>query len=363
MKNFGNMRPLQAKGHIRSTFNLPAFHPLTIVIADTEQGYVRINNRLTIDENTWTGDYFQSVPFAVEAFARPGYVFSHWESSQGVFSDVAISVNISNPMSLQPVFVLNPSAELPIVINEINYSSSADFDTGDWIELYNPNNFSVEISNWVLRDDDDSHSFIIPAGTVMQADSYWILTRDRDRFQDFHPNIEQVIGNFDFGLSGNGDAVRLYNTDLVLQDEVYYLPNAPWPVAASGQGPTLELISPDLDNSLPESWASYDNDFGSPGASNLLTETTSANPLVQFQYFPNPFTDQMSIQLQLSGSAQLSAQLFDTRGVAVHTLVDQHLGAGQHTFTAALSHLARGMYFLEVRTDNTRLTIKRWVKM
>jgi hypothetical protein len=362
MKNFGNLRPLQAKGHIRSTFNLPAFHPLTITIADIQQGYVRINNRLTIAENAWTGDYFQGVPFDVEAIARPGYIFSHWEINQGNLTNAIISLNITAPINLKPVFQFDPSAELPIVINEINYNSSSDHDTGDWIELYNPNDFSVDISNWVLQDDDDSHSYVLPAGTVMQADSYWILTRDRDRFHDFYPEIEQVIGNFDFGLSANGDAVRLYNTDLALQDEVAYLPYAPWPVPPSGQGPTLELLSPELDNSLAESWANNDA-YGSPGAQNLLTPTSTVTPLVQFQYFPNPFNDQINLQFQLLTSAGVKITIYDARGVAVHSLIDTNKSVGLHAFTAYLGHLPTGLYFLEMRIDNQAALSKRWIKI
>ncbi|MEL7219985.1 MAG: CotH kinase family protein [Bacteroidota bacterium] len=362
MKNFGNLRQPQVKEHIKSAFNLPDYHPLNIMIADTDQGYVRVNDRLTIDENNWTGDYFEDVPFTVEAIAKPGYVFAYWEINAGNLVDPLLSLNITAPINLQPIFNIDPSAELPIVINEINYNSSTDFDTGDWVELYNPNAFAVDLSDWVFKDDDDEHSFVLPEGTIIEANSYWILTRDQDRFQEQYPDLERVIGDFDFGLSANGDAVRLYDDNQVLQDEVWYLPFTPWPVAASGQGPTLELIHPSLDNSLPENWANNDA-YGSPGAENLLTATSAPNPLVQFRYFPNPFQDQVNLQFNLHEATHLTARLYDARGLLVQTLVDQHLNNGPHAFGVFLGDIPPGLYFLQVYADERRVFSERWLRV
>lgn len=363
MRSFGNQRPEQAKVHILSTFELEDYHRLTLTIEDTEEGFVRINNRLTIEENSWTGDYFEGVPFAVEAFALPGYTFSHWESSQGEMAEAVLSLNLNRPLSLRPVFNVDPAGELPVVINEINYNSSAIFDSGDWIELYNPNNFSVNISKWLFKDEDDTHQYVIPEGTIMAANSYWVITRDIVRFQNLHPTLTQVIGDFNFGLSSNGDAVRLYDAEAVLQDEVYYLPNTPWPEAANGQGPTLELISPELDNSLPESWADIGSGNGSPGALNFSTNSTYSSEIRDYQYFPNPFSNQVNLKFQLSISATVEATIYDARGIAVYSLVNENLSPGPHEFSATLGYLPKGIYFLEVRTNNTVFIGKRWIKM
>lgn len=363
MKIFGNFRPLQAKRHIRNTFGLADFHRLIVRITDTAEGVVRINNRLAIAQNLWVGDYFEGVPFAVEAVAKPGYFFSHWESSQGELADAATSINITGTMNLTPVFSLDPDAEFPIVINEINYNPVDTFDAGDWVELYNPNDFTVDLSGWIFKDDDDAHEFIIPTGTTMGADSYLMLTRDGNNFAVLHPEVNQVIGDFDFGLSSNGDAARLYNADLELQDEVHYLPSSPWPVAANGQGPTLELARPELDNSLADNWVARTGAFGTPGKINLATTSTTISPLGEFRYFPNPFTDQINLSFRLTEPAVVRVSLYDARGVAVHMMVNGHLNAGRHDFSASLNHLPKGLYYLELRTDNAKAVGKRLVKM
>ena len=82
-----------------------------------------------------------------------------------------------------------------------------------------------------------------------------MVVRKSDDFEESFPEIENFIGELDFGLSSSGDAVRLYNSELILQDEVYYESEAPWPDLSNGLGYTLELIDPSYDNSLAESWS------------------------------------------------------------------------------------------------------------
>ena len=79
--------------------------------------------------------------------------------------------------------------------------------------------------------------------------------------------MEQVVGPFDFGLGGGGDEIRIFDYDGILKDSVSYDDTDPWPIEPDGNGPTLELISPDLDNALSSSWVSSQN-YGTPGEEN-----------------------------------------------------------------------------------------------
>ncbi|MBL4587068.1 MAG: CotH kinase family protein [Flavobacteriales bacterium] len=49
-----------------------------------------------------------------------------------------------------PIFVTSNVPEL--VINEINYNSSAEFGTADWVEIYNPLPYSVNMEGWQIKD-------------------------------------------------------------------------------------------------------------------------------------------------------------------------------------------------------------------
>ena len=50
------------------------------------------------------------------------------------------------------------SIDNALVINEINYNSSDDFNPEDWVELYNPTDNTINISNWKFKDENDDNS-------------------------------------------------------------------------------------------------------------------------------------------------------------------------------------------------------------
>jgi hypothetical protein len=79
----------------------------------------------------------------------------------------------------------------PIRINELESSGGVP---GDWAELYNAGTTAVDISRWVFRDNDETHSYTIPVGTVIGPGGYFLL--------------EEAI--FGFGL-GAADTARLYD--------------------------------------------------------------------------------------------------------------------------------------------------------
>jgi hypothetical protein len=80
----------------------------------------------------------------------------------------------------------------PIVaINEVESSGGVP---GDWVELYNAGTAAADLSTWVIKDNDDTHGYVLPAGTTLAAGGYLVIE-------------EVALG---FGL-GAADAVRLYD--------------------------------------------------------------------------------------------------------------------------------------------------------
>ena len=263
MKTFGVNRHPIAIEHLKQQFNLTNVHPLTLTNSNLSEGFVEVNENLTIQEASWTGDYFETVPVKLKAIPEYGYEFSHWSGS--LFSNSeTIEVSLTESFEISPNFIIAETAS-SLVINEINYKSSNSFDAGDWIELYNPNDFAIDVSNWELKDDDNSHVFVIPEGTKIEGQDYLVFVKNSSDFRSVLPAVP-FVGEFDFGFGGS-DAVRLYNQNGLLQDIVDYQSGAPWSSCADETGYTLELLSPDLDNALPANWACI-NTNGSPNASN-----------------------------------------------------------------------------------------------
>ncbi len=358
MNNFAVNRQPEAKQHILNEFNLDSYHEINLFNNTPEIGFIRLNDNLKIQEEEWNGDYFEDVPITLNAIAESGYEFSHW-SGDIDSAESEIEVNITENSEFQAHFI--NSSDLNLVINEINYKSSENFDTGDWVELYNPNANEINISGWLLKDDNDSNQFIFPQGTVISGDDYLVIVRNSDDFSEFFPQITAFIGEFDFGLSSSGDAVRLFNSDLILQDEVYYDSFSPWPSLANGEGYTLELIDPSYDNSLPESWNNI-NFHGSPDAINSATASINDERLIYCRVYPNPFIEKLYILFELDIREYVTVDVFDLKGSLVDNIYSGVLNSGMQRLNKNLEKLNQGIYILKIRTSSGKIQTEKIIK-
>ena len=343
MKTFASNRPEIVKNHLKSTFNLPNIHPITIKNLAISKGFVAVNENLKIQESIWTGAYFQTVPIQLTAIPEVGFEFSHW--SGDLYSNQAtINIDLNDSFQVIPNFVISTS-EKPLVINEINYKSSSDFNADDWVELYNPNAVPLDISNWQIKDNNDQNIFTIPEGTSIEGDGYLVFVKDASDFTSVYPEITNYIGEIGFGF-GTSDAVRLYNKDNVLQDEVSYTNESPWSDCADQTGNTLELMTPDLDNALPESW-SCTNPNGSPNAKNTSRLSFNEYVTTEVKIYPNPVRD----ELYISGvSGQFEVQVF--------TLTGQEVLSDTDTYKVDVHKLKRGMYFMKINKGSDTTLLK-----
>lgn len=91
----------------------------------------------------------------------------------------------------------NETERCRVVINEVQ---SKDPNGGpDWIELANTTDADIDISGIVIKDDDDAHGYLIPEGTIIPANGFWVVDEN----------------TFGFGL-GKGDSVRLFEGDVLI---------------------------------------------------------------------------------------------------------------------------------------------------
>ncbi len=234
-----------------------------------------------------------------------------------------------------------------MVINEINYRSIDSFNPDDWIELYNPETTAKDISNWKIKDNNDSHVFVIPEGTQVEANGYIVIVKDEADFAAAFPGTP-YIGELGFGFGGS-DEVRLYSSDDKLIDEVKYESESPWPTCAYETGNTLELISPELDNSLPENWSCI-NENGSPNAvnsSNLYIENITYSLT---NIFPNPVKN----TLYISGDS-------NNYNIKVYSLLGQIVITDYNVNKVDVSSLTNGIYIIKIN-DEKSTTTKRFIK-
>jgi len=253
-----------------------------------------------------------------------------------------------------------------VIINEINYNSADDFDPGDWIELYGLHD-EHDLSNWILRDNRDDHVYEIPEGTELHEGEHMILARDISAFRECFPDVNPVIGNFDFGFAGNGDDVRLFDAGGILVDWVSYDDRDPWPDAPDGDGPTLELINPHCPNYGPLYWeASIDSgSHGTPGRQNSVFRAFNHTLPLDWgidAVYPNPFNNYLFIRWSQYRLGNSRLVVFDLLGREVGELLNGRFDVGYHTVVWQAGDLPAGLYFLRLEHYG-RAMVKRVVHL
>ncbi len=94
-----------------------------------------------------------------------------------------------------------------------------------------------------------------------------------------------------------------------------------------------------------------------------LDTRTVPTPGADLHCHPNPFTDQLQVQFNLSDAGAVQLSVFDTRGHCAAVLLDGHLPAGHRSVTFDGSRLAPGVYFIRLQPAKGPRKILRTVKV
>ena len=137
---------------------------------------IRDANGNTVDEHIYT--------------AHAAGVLARCADGVGDFVDIAVSTK-----------GLRNACGNPVRINEVESDGGSP---DDWVELVNPTAGALDVSGIVVKDDDDTHGYAIPAGTSIGAGEYLVIER----------------AQLGFGL-GAGDAVRVFDGGLLVDETTW----------------------------------------------------------------------------------------------------------------------------------------------
>ncbi|PYK99901.1 MAG: hypothetical protein DME19_07015, partial [Verrucomicrobia bacterium] len=186
------------------------------------------------------------------------------------------------------------TAEQPqdfLLINEIMYNPAVP--DASFIEIYNKSAATAfDVSNFRI----DGADFAFDEGTIVQPGGFLVVANDPVAFAAAYGNSIPVAGVFDGGLNNGGETLKLVkpgatpDQDLIL-DQVTYDSAPPWPTAANGFGPSLQLIDPNQDNNRVVNWAAA---------------TTNGTPTPQWQFVTVTGTASSSrLYIYLDGAGDL----------------------------------------------------------
>ena len=177
-----------------------------------------------------------------------------------------------------------PSGDVNVVINEIHYNPGPDGvvdSDAEFVELYNAGDSTVDLSGMSFTGFD----LTFAAGTTLGAGEYAIVSPSIAIAQaqwGVTPIAEFAGG----GISGGGETIQLLAADgVTVVDEVTYDDVAPWAGSPDGNGPSLELIDPTLDNTLAESWGASNGD-PTPAAENSIFGGEVGSPISDIAVTP-----------------------------------------------------------------------------
>ena len=222
LKRFADRRQRKVREHIMDQWGLPDTSKITIDVNDVSMGNVQVNTILINEQlpgtesfiYPWTGDYMDSVQCQLIAVPKPGYEFVEWIET-GETDDTITWLPVSDTAYTA---LFQPRTDFqPILINELmpsnsNYLQDNYGDHDDWLELFNPNPYPVNLSNCSFSL--GTNSWTIPSGTVIEPDGYLVFWMDNEVYQgEMHAS---------FKLPNSGNTIFLHDPNAVIMDFVSY---------------------------------------------------------------------------------------------------------------------------------------------
>ena len=262
----------------------------------------------------------------------PGYL-----SGLGATFSIRIKDTDSAGLSVEQTFALRVVETLRgVVINEIHYNGASNPILDEFIELHNTTASTVDLSLWKLRGGID-YSF--PNGASIPAGGFLVIAQTPSTILSQHGVA--ALGPWVGALNGEGERVTLRDPSDGVVDDVDFRSEFPWPIAANGDGPSMQLVNPSLDNDLGSSWRAGGL---TPGATNSVFAANAAPNIRQVNHSPN--------QPRSTNQVVITAKVTDPEGVASVTVSYQLVAPG--SFIPARLPLNRAQ--LDSLTTNLTLT-------
>lgn len=227
----------------------------------------------------------------------------------------------------------------PLVISKIHYHPEdwwgIDGDHLEFIEISNNGDVTVDLTGVYFRELGITYSF--PAGATIAGREALVLCSDSLAFIDCYGMTP--FGQFQRNLSNKSENLVLADAWGNIIDQVHYYDSDPWPWQADGEGPYLQLIDLDLDNSLPENWTlGYD----------VTAVNENGIPDGGFRVFPNP-ADRMVNIVGGSGAYRIANVMGQTLRTGLITSDHQQVD---------ISSLSSGIYFITVGDQTRKMLVK-----
>ncbi len=242
-----------------------------------------------------------------------------------------------------------------ISITEIMPDPSMVSDSyGEWFEIFNSTDTSININGWVIKDLDDDYHIIGSEGldVIIEPGEYFVMARNNDEGLNGGISVGYRYSNFTLS---NNDEVILTDSSGTILDQVHY--TSSWTYES---GVSMETHDTELDNNLRENWfasvVQYGNgDYGTP-ARDWQSLDVSKNPknlpprFSLLGSFPNPFNSSTSIRFDVFIPGRYIIRAYTLNGSFIETLFESDLDQGSYDFRWVAENISTGVYLLSMES-------------
>jgi hypothetical protein len=221
-----------------------------------------------------------------------------------------------------------------VVINEIMYHPQNGYP--EFVEIVNTGENTIVLDGFVFSKGID-YTFQ-PGGNIFPGTGL-VLTNDTVLFRNRYGF--NAFGQFSKKLSNEGEILILKNRYNQTVDSVFYSDTIPWPVAADGEGYSLELINPLSDNSVYNNWKESDMMNGTPFEPQTGQELNAT-------LYPNPFNQTVYIEIGNQGLAYepFIIEVFNLFGSKVKSL---EISSYNSMIQIPTEDLSQGVYIIHLQ--------------
>jgi hypothetical protein len=327
LHSFANSRPKYVFNQLNRYFKYPGLADLTI--AGSGSGSVLVAGAEV--PAGYHGPHFRGIPITLEAIPQAGATFVEWLET-GSTSPI-VQVTLASARTLTAVFGDAPVPQL--VLNEVHYNPAGDDVPFEFIEIVNIGQETVALTDFQLS----GVNYVFPTGAAIDPDEYILVVSQAATYATLDNQVFQwTSGDLDNG----GETIQLRDPFGNVLDEVSYDDTAPWTSVPDGNGPSLSLISPDIDNVPAGNWQPSNKVGGTPGEVNFMP--LPALPLIvinEIHYLPSlaqgTETDFEFLELVNNSSDEVDLSGYRTVGVTFTFATGSIIGPGETIVLAQTS--------------------------
>jgi len=307
------------------------------IIRNYELQFAPLSNDLIFDETNRWEFYIPSLPKGYD-----GKLFIIAEDNDGKIEKY--------PSDGIAIVTEGKKVSQKLLLNEVmakNARTISDFanEYDDWLEIYNPQDTAILLSNMYLTDDKENLSkWKFPSvEIIIEAGEHILIWCDNDE--------EQAGPHTNFKLSSTGEFLAIVEKDgLSIVDSVTF----------------PDLMENEAYSRIPNLTNVWEKTFSTtPGEANVITDIKSTSREFQnnASVFPNPFNPSTTIQYELNETTDLNIKIFDILGKQVWEENMRMIKKGKHELlwegkNSSGNNLAGGVYLLSINGSKFNKTIK-----